>query len=150
MQVTQSTKAQAFAATLAHINAHNLAAETFVFDPVAARIARDARMSKYGTQAVSPIFTVKPQVVRLAPPMPDAQVVSDTLESFKKLADYEARLKRFDWHFEFSEDGSVRRSAKADLEILYTLQSEIDPDGEFWNLYKPDSMGVPMARKVAV
>lgn len=149
MQISQADKAAALTATVANINAQFAASKNYVYDPVASRAAIDARMDAIARARPVPVFgLVNMPVIRISPPMPSAEIVTETLDALKKLQDYEARLKRFDWHFEFSEDYSVISSARADLVTLYTLQGEIDPSGEFWDLYKPNSIGVPCAQKV--
>ena len=81
--------------------------------------------------------------------MPAAQDVSDTLQALKDLQAYEEAISQFDWSFEFSDDGRVYRDGKAKLARLHELQAKVDPQGEMWNLYKPNTMGAPNARVAA-
>jgi len=52
-------------------------------------------------------------------------------------AAYRARLQAFDWSFEFSDDASLVRAARAELNDMKRLQPAIDPTGEIWNSIAP-------------
>ena len=56
---------------------------------------------------------------------------------------YKHALMRFDWQFQFSDDGSAVRRARAALELLREQQTELDPSGEIWNQYRGDPFGTP-------
>ena len=63
---------------------------------------------------------------------------------------YKRALSCFDWQFEFSDDGSAVRRARAALELLRKQQTELDPSGEIWNQYRGDTFGTPAPRVVQV
>jgi hypothetical protein len=50
-----------------------------------------------------------------------------------KRADYVSRLLKFDWRFEWCDDGARYRAARAELEALRELQVDVDPDAVLWN-----------------
>lgn len=54
--------------------------------------------------------------------------------------EYENLLKHHDWWFEFSEDFSVWKKGKRELEIITHLQKVIDKDSVLWDTYAPDEM----------
>lgn len=52
-------------------------------------------------------------------------------------AEYISRLARMDWDFEWSDDGSVYRRGREELQSLRKVQADIDPTGELWNKHAP-------------
>lgn len=61
----------------------------------------------------------------------------------QELAAYRARLRRFDWSYQFSDDSSVYKRARAELAELHKLQAELDKDGSIWRAVCPGGHGVP-------
>ena len=61
----------------------------------------------------------------------------------QEMAAYRQRLRRFDWHFEFSDDSSVVSRARDELAELHKLQAELDKDGSIWRAICPGGHGVP-------
>ncbi|MFN3914725.1 MAG: hypothetical protein ACK4K3_07380 [Aquabacterium sp.] len=59
---------------------------------------------------------------------------------------YEARLKAFDWFYEYSDDQSVWRHWRGEFIALRGLQPCLDPEGEIWNKYAPQEMRVKAAQ----
>lgn len=60
-----------------------------------------------------------------------------------ELAAYRQRLRRFDWQFEFADDLSVLRAARAELVELRRLQALLDPEGRIWLAVAPQGHGIP-------
>ena len=60
-----------------------------------------------------------------------------------EVAAYRARLRRFDWQFEFSDDARTVREARAELEELRALRCTLDPMGDIWRAVAPQGHGVP-------
>lgn len=56
---------------------------------------------------------------------------------------YEVALRKFDWQFEFSDDGEVYRRGREALQKLREQQQRIDPAGTIWLSIAPRSHGVP-------
>jgi hypothetical protein len=56
---------------------------------------------------------------------------------------YEQALRRFDWSFEFSDDGAVVRRGRAALAELREQQQRLDPRGAIWRAVAPSGHGVP-------
>jgi hypothetical protein len=56
---------------------------------------------------------------------------------------YETDLRRFDRHFEFSDDGDVYRRGREALARLREQQRRIDPQGRIWLSIIPPAHGVP-------
>lgn len=57
---------------------------------------------------------------------------------------YVRDLRRMDWTFEFSDDHTVYRRGRQELDRLRSIQRELDPRGTLWNqhateFYKVDT-----------
>lgn len=61
-------------------------------------------------------------------------------------ASYETALRKFDWQFEFSDDGDVYRRGREALARLREQQQRIDPAGTIWLSIAPRSHGVPQPK----
>lgn len=57
--------------------------------------------------------------------------------------DYIRALQRFDWSFEFSDDGDYVRDTRAKFAELHKMQQLHDPDGSIWRTHQPAAHGVP-------
>jgi len=54
---------------------------------------------------------------------------------------YQTALERFDWDFEFSDDGSTYRRGRDALRALHELQARVDPNGAIWYSYMDAKFG---------
>lgn len=63
--------------------------------------------------------------------------IGDSLQM--RRAQYVSALTRFDWLFEFSDDGALYRRRAAELTELRRQQAELDPTGELWRRHAHSS-----------
>lgn len=63
----------------------------------------------------------------------------------QRRARYIADLLNFDWQHEFSDDGCVYRTARAELNRLRDEQRAIDPTGADWNRAAPPEYRIEVA-----
>lgn len=54
----------------------------------------------------------------------------------KAIAEYEAKLASHDWFYERSDDPTVYRKGKTELDALRIMQKYLDPDRKIWKRYE--------------
>lgn len=64
-----------------------------------------------------------------------------TAQHAERVRDYETKLARMDWHYEYSDDHSVWTAGRRALGEVSALQAQLDPDRTIWNRYCPWAKG---------